>query len=109
MYTEDQETIVGFIERFHGSEDVFLHGCCWWFAQILVQRFGWMASVKYEPVEGHFVTRIINRYYDVRGDVTELYRTKRMYDMTKLRIEDRRMYDRLMRQCRDFEEAGAWE
>ena len=102
----NQNKILSFISRFHGSEDVFLHGCCYWFARILFERFSAaeVNEIKYEPVEGHFVTKIGNRFYDVRGDVTEMYRGKPMYDMRELVIEDTNMYRRLMRDCRDFEE-----
>ena len=101
-----QKDVLRFIKRFHGSEDVFLHGCCYWFAMILnIHFYGkYGAQIKYEPVEGHFVTRIRGRYYDVRGDVTEEYRGKPMYDMYEMRSDDYKMYSRLMRDCRDFEE-----
>lgn len=102
----DRDKITRFIERFRGSEDVFLHGCCYWFAHILDYRFDMECDtvIMYEPVEGHFVTKIDNHYYDVRGDVTELYRGKPMYDIYELHHEDSKLYDRLMRDCRDFKE-----
>lgn len=108
MRTADRD-ILDFIARFKGSEEVFLHGCCYWFARILEQRFyfdGYVVEIKYEPVEGHFIAKIRNRFYDVRGDVTEEYRGKPMYDLHELRREDSSMYRHLMRDCRDFREAG---
>ncbi len=103
----DHEKILKFISRFHGSEYVFLHGCCYWFADILEERFWseYRATIMYEPVEGHFITKIGNRFYDVRGDVTELYRGKPMYVLEELGNEEPKLYNRLMRDCRDFEEA----
>ena len=103
----DRDRITRFIERFRGGEDVFLHGCCYWFAHILDYRFDLECdtAIMYEPVEGHFITRIDNHFYDVRGDVTELYRGKPMYDICQLHHENSRLYDNLMRDCRDFEEA----
>jgi hypothetical protein len=100
--------IMQFISRFAGSEDVFLHGCCYWFARILEERFlhRFELHIKYEPVEGHFVIWIHGRYYDVRGDVTEMYRGKPMYDLDELEKEDNKMYKRLMRDCRDFVTEG---
>ena len=102
----EQERILNFIARFKGSEDTFLHGCCYWFAHILETEFLFTGAVTimYEPVEGHFITRIGNRFYDVRGDVTEKYRGKPMYDMDELAYENGTMYQHLMRDCRDFEE-----
>lgn len=104
----DPEKILAFIARFHGSEDTFLHGCCYWFAHILDKRF-WRTDavdILYEPVEGHFITKINNRLYDVRGEVTELYRGKPMYSLDALRHDSGAMYRHLMRDCRDFEEEG---
>lgn len=103
---DPREVILDFIARFKGSEEVFLHGCCYWFARILEERFyshpG--AEIKYEPVEGHFITKIDYRYYDVRGDVTECYRGKPMYDLYELHRDHCKYYDHLMRDCRDFAE-----
>lgn len=102
----DHEKILNFISRFHGSEHVFLTGCCYWFAHILEMEFlaTGAVTIMYEPVEGHFITRIGNRFYDIRGDITELYRGKPMYDMDEMMVDDVKMYKRLMRDCRDFEE-----
>lgn len=102
----DRDAILRFIARFKGSEDVFLNGCCFWFAHILEARFmaSCMTTIMYEPVEGHFMARIDNRYYDIRGDVSEMYRGKPMYDMHDLAVDDSSMYRHLMRDCRDFEE-----
>lgn len=105
------EIILDFIARFHGSEDVFLHGCCYWFAQILYSRFEveYGVDIFYEPVEGHFIAKIQQHFYDVRGDVTEHYRGRPMYDLWAMRRDDRKMYLRLMRQCRDFRECDEGE
>lgn len=109
----DHEKILNFISRFHGSEYVFLHGCCYWFAYILQERFfgDYRCDILYEPEEGHFITRISSyafpdsqRFFDVRGDVTELYQDKAMYDMSELACEDSALHEHLMRDCRDFEE-----
>lgn len=101
------EKVLRFIEKFHGSEDVFLHGCCYWFARILEERFGnYGASIAYEPREGHFITNINGRAYDVRGDVTHLYWGKTLYDLNQLDGWDSALYERLMRDCRNFGEAN---
>ena len=96
--------ITQFIQRFESARDMFLHGCCYWFAHILNERF-WLrhdAAILYEPVEGHFITRIDGRYYDVRGDVTELYRGFTLYALADMHRENSAMYRHLMRDCRDF-------
>lgn len=98
------DRIIKFIEHFRGSEYTFLYGCCYWFAVILAERFREdCPAIMYEPVRGHFVTRIGDRYYDVRGDVTEMYQYKQMYDMDRLRDSDSSYYRHLMRDCRNFE------
>lgn len=67
--------ISSFISRFHTGnsvEDVFTGGCCYWFAQILADRFDiYNAEIVYFPVENHFATKISGRIYDITGDITD--------------------------------------
>lgn len=108
MESKNFETdVLNFIAQFHGAEDVFLHGCCYWFAWMLSERFGF--SIVYEPVEGHFMAfympNIMDTYgkmYDVRGDVTELYRGHTIYDMEFLKVIEPNLYQRLIENCRNF-------
>lgn len=118
------EEILDFIKHFSNAQTTFLHGCCYWFTRILTERFGksHYVSVLYEPVDGHFVTQIRpkkmvmdrngkisyktdNSYtwlFDVRGDVTDLYADKQLYDLQAIKAIDPKWYSRLMRDCRDF-------
>lgn len=57
--------------------DTFTKGYCYQFAVILNDRFG--GEIFYEPIEGHFVTKINCKYWDIRGDVTSLYKDKELY------------------------------
>lgn len=99
--------VLRFIAKFHGSENVFLNGCCYWFARILCERFGnYGASIAYEPREGHFITIINGRPYDIRGGVASLFWGKTLYDLDELNGWDSALYERLMRDCRDFGEAN---
>lgn len=99
------DEIVEFIKHFEGAEDVFLHGCCYWFAKILDERFILAdPKIMHEPVEGHFVTDIGGRLYDVRGDVTDMYKDKPLDNMYDMHKTDFKQYMRLMRDCRDFSE-----
>lgn len=104
---ELHDKVLQFIGHFNGSEEVFLHGCCYWFAEILEQRFfvDAKAAIKYEPVEGHFMTEIDGRLYDIRGDVTDMYGDKELYDLDEMRHDrdEHRKYWKLMRECRDFD------
>lgn len=107
--------VLDFISHFKGSENMFLHGCCYWFAKILYDRFssdekwlGWKIDIRYEPVEGHFVACFYNKssrsskYFDIRGDVTSVYADKELEQVEKLRVYDHKRYTHLMRDCRDF-------
>lgn len=82
---EFSEKICKFIDKFkeYDQNDVivktFMNGQCYWFAVILAERFSG-GQILYEPIEGYFVTKIVGRYYDIRGDVTELYEGATFYD-----------------------------
>ena len=107
------DEVVNFIRHFKGSEDVFLHGCCYWFALILHERFG--LEIVYEPIEGHFLaTKMFVEYnndgsasyryrrYDIRGDVSDMYRGHEVYSIDWLKEYEPTWYDHIMRDCRDF-------
>ena len=59
-------------------EDTFLNGYCYWFAHMIQSVFA--GEILYEPVECHFICKIKDRFYDIRGDVTEQYIDKELYD-----------------------------
>ena len=65
------EHIEEFIKLFSEAENVFLNNCCYWMAHILITRFG--GEIVYDPVGGHFLSRINNKLWDIRGDVTSGY------------------------------------
>ena len=74
MYTEKE--ILNFIDTFkyyhkEEVEDLFLHGCCYWFADILERQFG--ARKCYSTAENHFVVEINGELYDIRGNITNEY------------------------------------
>lgn len=117
--------IVKFISHFKGSEDTFLHGCCYWFAWILTDMitrktytdkdwYFYLPYIMYEPVEGHFVCGICPDimahggdrskwfYFDIRGNVTDMYRDKELYTLGYLYDNEYNWYTHLMRDCRDF-------
>lgn len=113
------EEVVRFIKNFHGAEDVFLHGCCYWFAWILKERFhehGYLVDIFHEPVEGHFVARFIEnpdpykpfglstdvRFFDIRGDVTDLYNEDDLENVWIMEKTEERRWRKLMCDCRDF-------
>lgn len=68
------KAVIRFISRFTNTGkydqviEAFTCGCCFWFAQILSERFG--GTILFDDIEGHFATKIGERVYDVRGDIT---------------------------------------
>lgn len=82
-----REKVLFFIDNFkrfeshHVLENTFLKGYCYYFGVILKDRFG--GQLLYDEKDGHFVTKI-NRYlYDIRGDVTEIYKGRLLLDEKK--------------------------
>lgn len=69
--------VEAFIKHFRAYDtgevtDTFRKGMCYWFAYMLSGRF-LGAEIVYEPIEGHFLTQLNGRLYDIRGDVTDQY------------------------------------
>lgn len=100
--TTKKESVLNFIHKFtehdrHGDvSDLFLNGCCYWFAQILRDRFH--GVIVYDPVRNHFATQIAARFYDITGEVGTAYEfiPWSMY-------EDTTHKERLLRQCVNFD------
>lgn len=47
------------------AEETYLYGGCYTFANALAKKFH--GKLYYLPVENHFVTKIDNDFYDIRG------------------------------------------
>lgn len=98
--------VVTFIERFKknaGSdyslalEDAFLNGNCYWFAQILMKRFRSLNPILcYLQIEGHFVVKLENRYYDIAG---EKILEEKPYVWEELLNEEPNLAQRIYRNC----------
>lgn len=71
--------IIRFINDFTSYEsnsvlyNTFMNGYCYYFAVILKERFG--GIILYDPIDGHFVTKIDGSIYDITGDVTAKHKT----------------------------------
>lgn len=89
------DEVLKFINRFKGCEDVFLNGCCYWFAWILLARFP--GRIMYLPVLSHFVIEISERLYDITGDVTERYRAEAVVPWDRMDAYDSSVKDRVVR------------
>lgn len=73
---ETYEDILKFIAGFKdkGVIECFTSGYCYWFAYILMTRFCKLEpDIMYDPVVGHFITRIKGTDFDVTGDVSGKY------------------------------------
>lgn len=73
-----QKEILDFIGLFSKDSEStvfkFTNGLCYWFAFILKDRFRtYSATIMYEPIDNHFVTRIGDDLYDITGVVTDQY------------------------------------
>ena len=78
-------------------------------SSILEEEFShkYHTQILHAPVEGHFVTRIWDschpsRLFDVRGDVTEIYKDSVLDPLEDIRRYDETYFSHLMRDCRDF-------
>ena len=100
--------VLNFINKFtlNGKRqeviETFTKGCCYWFAQILCERFydtdAWNQDVEivYDQLFGHFGCRIDGKVYDITGDVTNQYQWSRLSDIDDMRFE------RIFRDCINF-------
>lgn len=85
-----------FIGKFQneGTIKTFTEGCCYWFAEILKQRF--CGLIMYNPIDNHFATLINARLYDITG---ELERTKGWSRWSEYKKRDDLETERINRYC----------
>ena len=67
---QSQQKVLNFFEDFkkedvNALENTFSYGYCYWFAFILMNRFN--GELYYLPIENHFITKINNSFYDIKG------------------------------------------
>ena len=104
------ETILGFIDRFTANGkrkeviDTFSNGCCYWFANILYNRFmlDSRCAIMYDQVANHFGCLINNVVYDITGMVTHDYSWEPWRDIHE---KDPLLFERIVRDCIDMKEA----
>ncbi len=88
--------ILSFINRWkeYAPEEPFRVGLCYWFAFILQHRFG--GDLFYDARNGHFVTCIKNKFYDITGVVKK---TPGLIEWTTLQRQDPIHAERIRRDC----------
>lgn len=91
------EQILSFIKGFDPCRDFFLSGYCYWFANILCQRFH--GTLVYDGVDNHFMARIEGELYDASGNVTNLYRYHLVEEWEKYRKRDPLHTARIVKGC----------
>lgn len=90
-FNTDYEYINFFIEYFKrhdkekAVENTFLYDECYYFAIILKERFN--GTILYD-IRGHFVTKIKDHIYDIRGDVTDIYQNIELLTLKELQKLD---------------------
>ena len=101
-----EEEILSFITHFsqYGKSvvDCFTTGNCYWFAQILNERFG--VRIMYNPVEGHFACNLNGEHlYDITGRIDTIM-TGPWEDFYGLSVKDPTHFDRIYANCVEFED-----
>ena len=105
-------TVMKFITKFtdNGKRqeviDTFSCGCCYWFAEILWNRFALEVvdtncDIVYDPIINHWACRIDDRIYDITGDITD----NKEYcweNWNKFMFQDISLTKRLLRDCINF-------
>lgn len=103
-----KEQVLDFIKRFQneGTIKTFTSGCCYWFAQILNERFNFAepeCGIFYNEKENHFATMIDLHLYDITGDLGDI---RNLHDWTSWNdyqnTGDELIVKRLYRDCIDF-------
>lgn len=94
------QEVLGFIERRFKQDCNWKTGNCYYFAVILATRFeNYDPVLYYDTVDGHFLCRINNIFYDWSGAVafSDEYVSKYIMRWVDLREEDPIWGDRIVR------------
>ena len=96
------DQVIFFINKFKAMypkeiQDAFLYGNCFWFAQILKQRFD--GSVYYLQINNHFITKIDTRYYDISGEVVNCAEKQDLISWQEYCLTEPRCASRVYRNC----------
>ncbi len=94
--------VITFIKRFSSNSagtasrkeviDMFTHGCCYWFAYVLCERFKRQdikAEIVIDYIANHFGCKINDEVYDITGVVTDKYNWELWNECTDTRLKRR--------------------
>ena len=100
MINFTSENILRFIKKFSyfGTQvlECFTKGNCFWFAEVLAMEF--TGEIYYDPIVGHFATKIDGAMYDITGAVEN---TSDFVSLKEIR-KDELLWARLQRDCVDL-------
>lgn len=107
-----RQTILDFIARFTNNGkrqeviECFSCGCCYWFAEILWNRFtldvvDTDCYIIYDPIINHWACCIDGRAYDITGDITDNEEYS-WHDWNRFMYQDTSLTKRLYRDCINF-------
>ncbi len=102
-----KEEILYFISHFQnpGTIETFTHGCCYWFADILDNRFNafeYESGIWYNSINNHFATMIFTnegpKLFDITG---ELQITDEWESWWNFMFKDSLLTERIINDCID--------
>ena len=111
-----REMVLKFIAKFTNNGkrqeviDTFSCGCCYWFAEILWDRFCFNEPINsrgkiytvYDPIINHWACCIDYRIYDITGDITD-NEEYQWHDWNSFMYQDISLTKRLYRDCINFD------
>ena len=95
MHTDLEDEVLEFIHRRFETDCKWTDGNCYYFALILKNRFG--GEIYYIPIEGHFVCKIGERYYDFEGRYTKI--AGKPQTLETIAKNDINWYNRIWKDC----------
>ena len=95
MNIDLKDEILEFINRRFKVDCKWTDGNCYYFALMLKERFG--GEIYYVPIEGHFVCKIGEKYYDFRGQC-QRFQSKPL-TLETIAKNDINWYNRIWKDC----------
>lgn len=100
LINEDHNAVIEFINRRFKDESYWLNGNCYYFAIILKERFcNNNSEIYYDVLEGHFICKIDDIFYDWNGIVNydDEYKSKYVKKWSTYHTEDCIHWERIVR------------
>ena len=72
--------------------NVYLNGKCLVFAKAVKEAFP-EAEIYYLPEEIHFVCKLNGKLYDIRGNVTKIYKDSKKLPLPQMQLTHKKLYE----------------